>query len=296
MNNTSTPTTSTPLKIVSMPISSGFTWFKNGFLLLKAQPLILIITTAWVIILSWIISIAPYIGLALSTIIMPALSFGMADVAQKIRLQQAVTPLDVFTGFHNNHRMRLLALGAIIAIIPAGVTLILQQIDMTQIAKAVEIFSKAQTTTNLSEATAMATENRLKLENLYLNDPAFSKAINTLYLLTFSMMILISLFIYSPLYLVWQNTSPLRAMLYSVITILKNMLPLMVLGCLMLFAFFVIFIALSIISALVPLISTWLILPAIFLFAALNYAIIFASYHNIVMTSLHHARDQSAIS
>ncbi|GHA63913.1 hypothetical protein GCM10009007_00270 [Formosimonas limnophila] len=297
MNDTSTPTTTTlSFKIASMPIGSGFTWFKNGFLLLKAQPWSLFITAAWTILLSLLINSVPFIGLALSTVVMPALSFGMADVAQKIRLQQGVTPFDVFSGFHANHRTRLFALGAIIAIIPAAVALILQQVDTTPIAKAIELFSNTQPATNLSEATTIASENRLKLENLYFNDPAFYKAINSLYLLTFTMMGLIALFVYSPLFLVWQNTSPLRAMLYSVITILKNILPLIVLGCLMLFAFFVISILLSILTAVAPLISTWLILPAICLFTALNYAVIFASYHNIIMASLKKAVNQNPMS
>ena len=297
MNDTSTPTTTTlSFKIASMPIGNGFTWFKNGFLLLKAQPWSLFITAAWTILLSLLINSTPFIGLALSTVVMPALAFGMADVAQKIRLQQAVTPFDVFSGFNTNHRTRLFALGAIIAIIPATVTLILQQVDMTPIAKAIELFSNTQPANNLSEAAAIASEKRFKLESLYFNDPAFSKAINSLYLLTFAMIGLIALFVYSPLFLVWQNTSPLRAMLYSVITILKNILPLIVLGCLMLFAFFAILILLSILKAVAPLMSAWLILPAICLFAALNYAIIFASYHNIVMTSLKKAVNQNPTS
>lgn len=295
MNNTSTPTTTViPFKIASMPIGSGFTWFKNGFLLFKAQPWSFIITTAWIVLLLVILSLIQSIGITLATVALPILSFGMADVSQKIRLQHVVSPFDGFSGFHPNHRNRLFSLGVVIAIIPAMISLVTQQLDMSIFQKIWEM-SQQKPAASLAEALSTAQENSIKINEIIRNDPAARTAMSVMPLL-FLVSLSLLFFTYSPLFLVWQNTSPLRAMLYSVITILKNILPLIVLGCLMLFAFFVISILLSILTAIAPLISTWLILPAICLFAALNYAVIFASYHNIVMTSLKKAVNQNQMS
>ena len=113
-----------PLSIVRMPISHAFRWIKNAVTLVKAQPLIMLLASTWIIFAEMLLTgILPGVGMVLFLLIAPALAFGMADVCQSIRIQDNTSPLAIFTPLFNNIRGRLLSLGLIYATVLFGLFL-----------------------------------------------------------------------------------------------------------------------------------------------------------------------------
>ena len=279
--NTPTPIV-VPFTISRMPIGSAFKWFKNALLLLKAQIWIQFITVAWVLLTLILLMLAlpdvPIFGIALAALVFPALSFGMADVNQKIRLQQPVNPLDVFSGLHPNHRTRLLAIGAFLAILLFASFTAMSQFDFSPLTRLSESMMNRTDTIETAELLQKLEQARL--------DPAFVRAAITVDLFVLLNLTLIALLAYAPLFVAWQNAQPIQAIGLSLLTVWRNILPLIVLIFLVLAVTIVVYIVLAVIMLTVPLVAFWLALPIAFLFFAFLFALVFTSYHNIIVSSL----------
>ena len=279
--NTPTPII-VPFTISRMPIGSAFKWFKNALLLLKAQMWIQFITVAWVLLTLILLMLAlpdvPIFGIALAALVFPALSFGMADVNQKVRLQQPVNPLDVFSGLHPNHRTRLLAIGAFLAILQFGSFTAMSQFDFSPLTRLSESMMNRTDTMETAELLQKLEQARL--------DPAFVRAVITVDLFVLLNLTLIALLAYAPLFVAWQNAQPIQAIGLSLLTIWRNILPLIVLIFLVLAVTIVVYIVLALIMLTVPLVAFWLAFPISFLFFAFLFALVFTSYHNIIVSSL----------
>lgn len=281
-----TENTPTPIvvsfTISRMPIGSAFKWFKNALLLLKAQIWIQFITVAWVLLTLILLMLAlpdvPIFGIALAALVFPALSFGMADVNQKIRLQQPVNPLDVFSGLHPNHRTRLLAIGAFLAILLFASFTAMSQFDFSPLTRLSESMMNRTDTIETAELLQKLEQARL--------DPAFVRAAITVDLFVLLNLTLIALLAYAPLFVAWQNAQPIQAIGLSLLTVWRNILPLIVLIFLVLAVTIVVYIVLAVIMLTVPLVAFWLALPISFLFFAFLFALVFTSYHNIIVSSL----------
>ena len=279
--NTPTPII-VPFTISRMPIGSAFKWFKNALLLLKAQMWIQFITVAWVLLTLILLMLAlpdvPIFGIALAALVFPALSFGMADVNQKVRLQQPVNPLDVFSGLHPNHRTRLLAIGAFLAILLFASFTAMSQFDFSPLTRLSESMMNRTDTMETAELLQKLEQARL--------DPAFVRAAITVDLFVLLNLTLIALLAYAPLFVAWQNAQPIQAIGLSLLTVWRNILPLIVLIFLVLAVTIVVYIVLAIIMLTVPLVAFWLAFPISFLFFAFLFALVFTSYHNIIVSSL----------
>lgn len=279
--NTPTPIV-VPFIISRMPIGSAFKWFKNALLLLKAQMWIQFITVAWVLLTLILLMLAlpdvPIFGIALAALVFPALSFGMADVNQKVRLQQPVNPLDVFSGLHPNHRTRLLAIGAFLAILLFASFTAMSQFDFSPLTRLSESMMNRTDTMETAELLQKLEQARL--------DPAFVRAAITVDLFVLLNLTLIALLAYAPLFVAWQNAQPIQAIGLSLLTVWRNILPLIVLVFLVLAVTIVVYIVLALIMLTVPLVAFWLAFPISFLFFAFLFALVFTSYHNIIVSSL----------
>jgi hypothetical protein len=279
--NTPTPIV-VPFTISRMPIGSAFKWFKNALLLLKAQIWIQFITVAWVLLTLILLMLAlpdvPIFGIALAALVFPALSFGMADVNQKVRLQQPVNPLDVFSGLHPNHRTRLLAIGAFLAILLFASFTAMSQFDFSPLTRLSESMMNRTDTIETAELLQKLEQARL--------DPAFVRAAITVDLFVLLNLTLIALLAYAPLFVAWQNAQPIQAIGLSLLTVWRNILPLIVLVFLVLAVTIVVYIVLAIIMLTVPLLAFWLAFPISFLFFAFLFALVFTSYHSIIVSSL----------
>ena len=279
--NTPTPII-VPFTISRMPIGSAFKWFKNALLLLKAQMWIQFITVAWVLLTLILLMLAlpdvPIFGIALAALVFPALSFGMADVNQKVRLQQPVNPLDVFSGLHPNHRTRLLAIGAFLAILLFASFTAMSQFDFSPLTRLSESMMNRTDTMETAELLQKLEQARL--------DPAFVRAAITVDLFVLLNLALIALLAYAPLFVAWQNAQPIQAIGLSLLTVWRNILPLIVLVFLVLAVTIVVYIVLALIMLTVPLLAFWLAFPISFLFFAFLFALVFTSYHNIIVSSL----------
>lgn len=279
--NTPTPIV-VPFTISRMPIGSAFKWFKNALLLLKAQMWIQFITVAWVLLTLILLMLAlpdvPIFGIALAALVFPALSFGMADVNQKVRLQQPVNPLDVFSGLHPNHRTRLLAIGAFLAILLFASFTAMSQFDFSPLTRLSESMMNRTDTMETAELLQKLEQARL--------DPAFVRAAITVDLFVLLNLTLIALLAYAPLFVAWQNAQPIQAIGLSLLTVWRNILPLIVLVFLVLAVTIVVYIVLALIMLTVPLLAFWLAFPISFLFFAFLFALVFTSYHNIIVSSL----------
>lgn len=279
--NTPTPIV-VPFTISRMPIGSAFKWFKNALLLLKAQMWIQFITVAWVLLTLILLMLAlpdvPIFGIALAALVFPALSFGMADVNQKVRLQQPVNPLDVFSGLHPNHRTRLLAIGAFLAILLFASFTAMSQFDFSPLTRLSESMMNRTDTMETAELLQKLEQARL--------DPAFVRAAITVDLFVLLNLTLIALLAYAPLFVAWQNAQPIQAIGLSLLTVWRNILPLIVLVFLVLAVTIVVYIVLAVIMLTVPLLAFWLAFPISFLFFAFLFALVFTSYHNIIVSSL----------
>jgi hypothetical protein len=279
--NTPTPIV-VPFTISRMPIGSAFKWFKNALLLLKAQIWIQFITVAWVLLTLILLMLAlpdvPIFGIALAALVFPALSFGMADVNQKVRLQQPVNPLDVFSGLHPNHRTRLLAIGAFLAILLFASFTAMSQFDFSPLTRLSESMMNRTDTIETAELLQKLEQARL--------DPAFVRAAITVDLFVLLNLTLIALLAYAPLFVAWQNAQPIQAIGLSLLTVWRNILPLIVLIFLVLAVTIVVYIVLAVIMLTVPLVAFWLALPISFLFFAFLFALVFTSYHSIIVSSL----------
>ena len=106
------------LNISAVPMTRALTWYKNALILIKAQPLVMFLTSAWIIFAQLFLSgVLPIVGTVIFLLISPAIAFGMADLCQKIRLQEPASPLSIFSPLIHNVRNRLLSLGLIFAVV-----------------------------------------------------------------------------------------------------------------------------------------------------------------------------------
>lgn len=279
--------TAPSFNIARLPIAQAFSWLDHGFRLLKAQPWTLLSSVSWILLVSILLAQINSIGFALAALVWPAMAFGMADVTQKIRLQHQVHPLDVFSGFNANHRTRLLTLGVLLAILPAMLCVVMQRPEVKEAwalyksiltpEKQAEIFSAGFA--NLPQIQATLTAE-------FSSKPILEQALNLSSLLLLANVALMLLAVYSPMFVVWQNTSAPRALLLSATTVLKNFLPIFLLLIIVSVGGLVGLTVVISVTQFIPLISIWALLAFAFMFSALVYCVIFASYHNIIMTSL----------
>ena len=281
MTPTPKDTAIVPLSIMRMPISHAFVWIKNAITLIKAQPLIILLASTWIIFVEMLLTgILPGVGMVLFLLIAPALAFGMADVCQSIRIQENTSPLAIFSPLFNKVRNRLLSLGLIYATILFGVFLISQTaIDQNALN---ETFKNVLALQEIDNLETMRTQSKEVWAQLMEQKGLF---------LAFGMMIAGSMLIqtllmYSPLFTVWQNAQAPQAVWLSIRTIFINILPIGLTIVLIFGVFAALSLIISILGMRTPSLMMFIIMGLWVLFNAVVNAVTYTSYYDIIRTSL----------
>lgn len=270
-----------PLKIMRMPISHAFTWLKNAITLIKAQPLVMVLASTWIIFVEMMLTgMLPGIGMVLFLLIAPALAFGMADVCQSIRIQDNTSPLSIFTPLFNPVRNRLLSLGLIYATVLFGLFLVSQTfIDQAALN---ESFKKILDLQDINNLETLRTQSKEVLAQLMQQKGLF---------LAFGMMIAGSLLIqtllmYSPLFAIWQNAQAPQAVWLSIRTIFINILPIGLTVILLFSVFGALGVIVSVLGMHSPSFMMFIIMGLWVLFNAMVNAVTYTSFYDIIRSSL----------
>ena len=270
-----------PLKIMRVPISHAFTWLKNAITLIKAQPLVMVLASTWIIFVEMMLTgILPGIGIVLFLLIAPALAFGMADVCQSIRIQDNTSPLSIFTPLFNPVRNRLLSLGLIYATVLFGLFLVSQTfIDQAALN---ESFKKIVDLQDINNLETLRTQSKEVLAQLMQQKGLF---------LAFGMMIAGSLLIqtllmYSPLFAIWQNAQAPQAVWLSIRTIFINILPIGLTVILLFSVFGALGVIVSVLGMHSPSFMMFIIMGLWVLFNAMVNAVTYTSFYDIIRSSL----------
>ncbi len=270
-----------PLKIMRVPISHAFTWLKNAITLIKAQPLVMVLASTWIIFVEMMLTgILPGIGIVLFLLIAPALAFGMADVCQSIRIQDNTSPLSIFTPLFNPVRNRLLSLGLIYATVLFGLFLVSQTfIDQAALN---ESFKKIVDLQDINNLETLRTQSKEVLAQLMQQKGLF---------LAFGMMIAGSLLIqtllmYSPLFAIWQNAQAPQAVWLSIRTIFINILPIGLTVILLFSVFGALGVIVSALGMHSPSFMMFIIMGLWVLFNAMVNAVTYTSFYDIIRSSL----------
>lgn len=273
-----------PLNIRTVPMSRALTWYKNALLLIKAQPLVMFLTSAWIIFTQLFLSgVLPIVGTVIFLLISPAIAFGMADLCQKIRLQETASPLSIFSPLFHSIRNRLLSLGLIFAVILFAL-FILGQTFVDQNAMG-EILNKIIALQSLDDLEQMRTQSK-EIFALALQQKGL--------ILAFGVMLAGStlaqiLLMYSPMYAVWQNAEAPQAVWLSIRTIFKNFLPIAFALILVMLTLGALSVLASVLGMFVPSLTMFAIMGIWILFNALINAITYTSYYDIIRSSLTHS-------
>ena len=273
-----------PLNIRTVRMSRALTWYKNALLLIKAQPLVMFLTSAWIIFTQLFLSgVLPIVGTVIFLLISPAIAFGMADLCQKIRLQETASPLSIFSPLFHSIRNRLLSLGLIFAVILFALFILGQTfVDQTAMG---EILNKIIALQSLDDLEQMRTQSK----------EVFALALQQKGLiLAFGVMLAGStlaqiLLMYSPMYAVWQNAEAPQAVWLSIRTIFKNFLPIAFALILVMLTLGALSVLASVLGMFVPSLTMFAIMGIWILFNALINAITYTSYYDIIRSSLTHS-------
>ena len=267
-----------PLNITRVPMSNGFTWYRNAWRLIQAQPLILLLATGWAIMTLMMMASLPFIGAIASSFLTPMLAFGLADICQKIRVNAPVNPLQVFSGIFGKKRNRLFSLGVFYATVALGCLLLSQLIDGGRFMQM-----------GLGVAEPINTDPELLAQDFSSNPIAFfSKHPTILALAVFQIVTITitSLFTYAPMFIGWQNTNASQAITLSLINIGRNILPILLAILLTVLTLFG-FVAVTVVIAMaVPVLTYFISLFLMLLNFTFIYAISYTSYYDILSTSL----------
>lgn len=270
-----------PLTIKSLPIRHGLSWFKNALRLIQAKPLLMMLTSAWIIFIELMLTrMDASVGTALFLLIGPVLAFGVADLCQNIRLQNPSSPLSIFEPFFYPIRTPLMMIGIVTgAIIFALVTLGQRWIDESSLS---QIFKQIAELGNINNINDAQTQYQSIRQNLIQNKTSLIK----LALLMLSTTILQIIFSYAPLFAVWQNMEPIKAITLSIITILRNLLPLTLTLILIGMCAIVIATIAGVLGAIAPVLLTFVLMSAWIGLNALINGIVYTSYYDIIKYSL----------
>ena len=270
-----------PLSISAVPMSRAFSWYKNALLLIKAQPLVMFLTSAWIVFAElFLAGVLPIVGTVIFLLISPAIAFGMADLCQKIRLQQPASPLSIFSPLLHSIRNRLLSLGLIFAVVLFAL-FILSQTFVEQTAMG-DILNKIIALQKLDDLEQMRAQSR-EVFALILQQKKL--------ILAFGIMLAGStlaqiLLMYSPMYAVWQNAEAPQAVWLSVRTLFKNILPIALSIALLALTLGALSVLVSITGMFAPSMVMLFMMGAWILFNTLINALTYTSYYDIIRRSL----------
>ena len=272
------------LNISAVPMTRALTWHKNALILIKAQPLVMFLTSAWIIFAQLFLSgVLPIVGTVIFLLISPAIAFGMADLCQKIRLQEPASPLSIFSPLIHSIRNRLLSLGLIFAVILFALFILGQTfVDQTAMS---DILNKIIALQSLDDLEQMRVQSK-EVFALALQQKGLVLAF--IVILAGSTLVQV-LLMYSPMYAVWQNAEAPQAVWLSIRTIFKNFLPIAFALVLVVLTLGALSLLVSILGMFVPSLTMLVMMGVWILFNTLINAMTYTSYYDIIRSSLTHS-------
>jgi hypothetical protein len=193
-----------------VPAKRGLAWVREGVQLLKRNPISLIGAQFFYLFLLLVISVLPYVGPLLASLLVPALNVGFLQTARLISLGQPALPHTLFSPMQAapDTRKQLLLLGVVYVVLMLLVLVGVSVVDDGALLKSMFGLEAVQAT---EAAGLRAGDDKL--------------ALSLFALFTAPMALLFS---YAPALVLWEQQTAAKALFVSVIAMLRNWQALLV--------------------------------------------------------------------
>jgi hypothetical protein len=185
----------------TLPFSRGQAWLRGGFALWRRNPALLTFLTFGYLLLLILVSLVPFIGQIVASLLMPVLSLGILNGCRAVDQGQRVGPDVLFSGFRSNQKALFTIGGAYFA---ASLLILL----VTMLADGGTLFRAMTGATPVSEEGA--------------NQPGFALALMVGTLLSTPVMMA---YWFAPLLAGWKGLSAPKAVFFSFVACARNWRP-----------------------------------------------------------------------
>jgi uncharacterized membrane protein len=190
------------MQISTLPASTGRRWALEGFSLLRRFPMQLLALTFLYLLILMLSTLLPLVGPFAPMLLTPLFAIGMMHAVRSVDQGRAPTPRMLFAGFSDASGRAwqpLLLLG-------------LANVASTLAALAVASLADGGTLLQIATGTARAEDPALREGSLVWAALMF---------LVFYLPVQAALW-YAPMFVAWHRVSPLKAMFFSLIAVLRN--------------------------------------------------------------------------
>lgn len=96
------------MQALKLPANRGWFWLLEGFRIFRKRPVHLsfLVMSYWLLLL--IVSVFPFIGQPLTTLLVPAFSVSLMNACRKIEANEPIMPVLLFSGFKKNLNVLLI--------------------------------------------------------------------------------------------------------------------------------------------------------------------------------------------
>lgn len=185
------------------PAKAGRLWWKQGFQLLKQQPIALTSLVFFYFFIMLAFALIPIVGAWLSLVLVPGLSVGFYRACQLVETKQHVTPLVFLEAFFTQQRQAakaLLLLGIMYVVALLLACAVTVPFDDGQLFSALVLNQSTVSTTTIPNTWGLA---ELILALAYLPIQI--------------------LFLFSPVLVAWHHINPIKALFFSLIACTRNL-------------------------------------------------------------------------
>ena len=241
-----------------LPLHRGFAWLREGLLIWRRNPALLTFASFGYLLMLVLVSIVPFIGQVLASLLMPVLSLGVLNTCLAIDKGRKAGPDVLFSGFQQN----LPALGMIGAAYLAGSLLVLLLTSLADGGALLQIMTSGG-----------------KLDPETATSGGFTLAL--LIAITLSTPVMMAYW-FAPLLAGWWKIPAPKAMFFSFFACLRNWRPFLAYSIgLALFAALLPGLLLGIIGMVSPTLATLLSVPLPLLLIPMIFASFYANARDI---------------
>jgi hypothetical protein len=190
----------------TLPFSRGLAWLKGGFALWRKNPALLTFLTFGYLLLLILVSLVPFIGQVVASLLMPVLSLGILNGCRAVDRGQRVGPDILLSGFRSNQKA-LFAIGG--AYFAASLAILL----ITMAADGGTLFRAMTGAAPVTEESADAPGFTLAL--------VIGTALSTPVMMAYW---------FAPLLAGWEGLSAPKALFFSFVACLRNWRPFLAFG------------------------------------------------------------------
>ena len=90
------------MQVLTLPAKRGFQWLAEGMAIFRMKPALLVFVALGCGLTMVVISAIPYLGQAISLLLIPAFSVSLMNACRIIDRKEVPPPLLLFSGFHRN--------------------------------------------------------------------------------------------------------------------------------------------------------------------------------------------------